>query len=323
MLEKYLINNFFKGFITLFLILFSLTSIILLITLSNMTYMLKISLSEFLYLYVLTLPEIIFYTLPLTFFITAASSIAKLFENSELITILAIGVKPKKIVKPFFKLSLIFTLFLMIITFFSIPTSQILYKNFINIKKTESQFNFNVSSVGQKLGDWNIFIQKKENKTYKNITLYNNKKMVLITAKKAYLSRKNNYFTLSLEDGILYSKNSKISKIAFKTFKLNQKIKFTPLNFNSISEYIKLYKKKTNRYFLISFFPLISFFFLISISFFHNRYQKNHSIIFSLIIAIIYYGIVFATFKNLYTIFWLFPVAIIIAKILERKVKQF
>jgi len=324
-LNKYLINNFFSSFFTLFAILFIIASMVLLLAISNMTAILKINISEFMYLYILSLPEIIFYTLPITFFITAALSISKLFENSELTTVLALGISPKQIVRPFLYISIGITFILFIITFFSIPTSQILYKNFINIKKTESQFNFSPSSIGQKVGEWNIFIQKKEKNRYKDIILYNSTKNILINAKEAKTFRKGNYFVLSLYQGQLYTQNNnKISKIEFNKLNLNQKISITKLSLNTITQYLKKYKSKTNKYFLISFFPLISFFFIASISFFHNRYQNNHSIIYALAISIIYYTIVFITYRHLYAILFILPISIIIAKIIERKrIKQF
>jgi len=324
-LNKYLIDNFFSGFFTLFTILFIIASMVLLLTISNMTAVLKITIWEFLYLYILSLPEIIFYTLPLTFFITAALSISKLFENSELIMVLSLGISPKKITKPFFILSIFLTIFLLLITFLSIPTSQILYKNFINIKKTESQFNFTPSSMGQKLGVWNIFIKEKTKKGYKHIILYNSEKNLLINAKKAKTSRKDNYFVLSLFDGQLYHQNKqKILKTNFTQLDINQKISITKLSLNSINEYISKYKEKTNKYFLIALFPLISIFFLASISFFHNRYQKNHAIIYAIIISILYYASAFVLYKKLYAIFFIMPIFIIIAKTIEKKrIKQF
>jgi len=324
-LNKYLIDNFFSGFFTLFTILFIIASMVLMIALSNMTAMLKITIWEFLYLYILSLPEIVFYTLPLTFFITAAISISKLFENSELITVLSLGISPKKIIRPFLYISILISFVLIIITFFSIPTSNILYKNFINTKKIQSQFNFSASSIGQKLGDWNIFIEKKHKKTYQNIVLYNNKKNLLITAKTAKTYRNNNYFILSLDNGKIYIQNNyKLSIIKFKNFHLNQKIDITPLSFTNIKEYLLKYKEKTNKYFIISLFPIITIFFLASISFFHNRYQKNHSITYSALISITYYMIAFITYKNLYSILFIAPSFIIIAKLIEKKrIKQF
>jgi len=323
MLKKYLINNFLSSFFILFFILFVVSSMVLLLAISNMTAVLKIDIGEFLYLYLLSLPEIIFYTLPLSFFITSAISISKLFENSELITVLALGISPKTVVKPFFSLSILVTFILLIITFFSIPTSQILYKNFFNTKKIESQFNFSASSIGQKFGEWNIFINEKKGKEYSNIVMYNHKKNLFIISNKAKTFKKDNFFVLSLRDGNLYNQTDKTTHIKFKQFDINQKINITKLSFNTINEYLKKYKKKTNKYFIISFFPIISFFFLTSISFFHNRYQKNHTIIYSGIVSIIYYAVAFVSYKNLFAILIIFPIFLVMGKLSQKRIKQF
>ena len=323
-LNKYLINNFFHTFIILFGILFVISSMILLLTISNVTMMLKINISEFLYLYFLSLPEIIFFTIPLSFFIAASITIAKLFENSELLSVLSLGVSPKKILKPFLYISIFITIISLIITFFSVPASSILYKNFFNIKKAESNFNFLVSSTGQKFGEWSLFAQKKVNKKYHNIVMYNNKKKILITAPIGYTTKKDNIFSLILLNGHIYNKNKKTNYIKFKKLKINEKINITNLSFQTIGQYIKTNKDKTNKYFLISFFPLIAYFFIGGISFFHNRYQKNYSIIYTLAISIAYYIAAFVLHKNLYSIFYIVPIFIIIGIIFSKKrIKRF
>jgi len=322
-LNRYLINNFFTTFFPLFAILFIVASMVLLLTISNMTAVLKINLWEFLYLYFLSLPEIIFYTLPLSVFIGSAVSIAKLFENSELLTILALGIEPKRILRPFLYIAIITSFILLIITFFSIPTSQILYKNFFNAKKIESQFNFSPSAIGQKFGEWNLFIKSKKGKKYRNIVMYNNKKEILITAQKAKTFKKANYFILSLENGHLYQKGEKTTILSFEKFNINQKIELTNISFNSIGEYLRKYKKKSNRYLIIALFPLVGYLFLAPVSFFHNRYQQNHSIFYSGIVTISYYVATFILYKNLFAIFIIIPIFFIISLPLKRKVKQF
>ncbi|NPA55781.1 MAG: LptF/LptG family permease [Epsilonproteobacteria bacterium] len=323
-LSRYLINNFFNGFFTLFSILFVIASMVLLITISNMTAILKVNFQEFVYLYVLTLPEIIFYTIPLSFFITATLSIARLFENSELIMLLSAGVAPKQIVRPFFFISILMTVLLLVITFFSIPTSEILYKNFINAKKIESDFNFVPSSMGQKFGNWNVFIKDKHKNKYKDIVLYNDRKHILILANKATTIRNDNYFTLALDNGRLYHKNhNKISIISFKHFNLNQKISITPITLTSIKEYITKYKTKVNKYLIISVFPMIMFFFIPSISFFHNRYQKNHAVAYSLVLSVLYYAMAFVSYKNLYAILIITPIFLTLAVLSLKRIKRF
>ena len=325
MLNKYLINNFFSSFWTLFSILFIIASMILLLVISNVTAMLKITISEFLYLYTLSLPEIIFFTIPLSFFITASLSISKLFENSELITVLSLGVSPKRIIEPFWKISILITLVMLFIVFLSIPGSQISYKNFFNTKKTESQFNFAPSSIGQKFGNWNIFIKNKHKNNYKNLVLYNQEKNILILSKKAKTYKKGNYFVLSLKNGFSYSTSKgKISYLKFNQLDINQKISLQNISFKTISQYLKKYKFKTNRYFIIALFPIISLFFLASISFFHNRYQKNYSLIFALVISVAYYLSAFVLSKQLWAVFVIVPIFTIIAKLLEkRRIKRF
>ena len=318
-LNKYLINNFFNLFITLFGILFIISSMILLLTISNVTVMLKINMTEFLYLYFLSLPQIIFFTLPITFFITSTLAISKLFENSELISVLSLGINPKKILKPFLILSIFITILSLIITFLSIPSSTILYRNFINIKKDESNFNFKASSTGEKFGNWNIFIDKKIKNINKNIVMFNNKDNYFITANKAKTYKKGNYFVLELFNGNLYKKDNKIYMLKFDKLDINQKLNIKKLSLESIKDYISKYPKKLNKYFIISFFPLIAYFFIAGISFFHNRYQKNHSIIYTIIVSIAYYVTAFVTYKNLYAIFYVIPIFIIIGIIFTKK----
>jgi lipopolysaccharide export system permease protein len=317
-LDKYLIDSFFSSFFTLFTILFVIASMVFLLTISNMTAILKIDIFEFLYLYILSLPEIIFYTLPISFFITANFSLSKLFETSELISVLSLGISPKRILKPFFFVSIFFTFLLLIITFLSIPTSNILYKNFINIKKTKSQFNFKPSEIGQKFKNWNLFIEKKEKNNYKNIVLYNNKDNILILADSAKTYKKNNYFVLSLYNGKIYYVDKETNIINFKQLNLNNKINIDNLTILKITEYIKNNKGKITKYFLISLFPFVAFFFIGAISFFHNRYEKNHSITYAITISVLYYISVFGTYKHLYSIF-IVPLFILIGYIIEKK----
>jgi len=321
-LNKYLVKIFFNSFFILFSVLFIISSMVLLLTISNMTVLLKISVSEFFYLYALSLPEIVFFSLPLTFFITASLSISRLFDNSELLSILSFGISPKKILKPFLIISFFFTFLLLIITLFSIPTSNILYKNFINIKKTQSEFNFLTSSIGQKFGNWNAFIKTKSRDEYEDIVLYNNKKNILITAKSATTSRKENYFILSLQKGNIYlSTENHSNMIKFQQLNINQKAPVTDLTLNSIKKYIQTNTQKINKYLLISLFPMISFLFIYSISFFHNRYEKNHSVIYAISISVLYYLLVFSLYKKLYAILIILPMFFIFSKFLEKKKK--
>jgi lipopolysaccharide export system permease protein len=300
-LNKYLVSNFFVSFVTLFLILFTIASMVFLLKISNVTAVLKIDIFEFIYLYFLSLPQILFFTLPLTFFITSALSLAKLSENSELIVILSLGVTPRKILKPFLLISLFISFVLLFITVISVPSSNILYRDFLINKKNESAFNFSASSAAQKFGDWNIFVEeKKDDGSYSNSVLYNTKNEVLIISESSKIIEDTEYFRFSVFNGMLYKINDKFNELQFKQLDINKKLEKTELNLKTISEYIKNKKKEFFTFLTISFFPVSIYFFLANISFFHNRYEKNHAITFALIISVIYFVLAFSLAKIYY-----------------------
>ena len=154
--------------------------------------------------------------------------------------------------------------------------------------------------------------------------MFNDKENYFITAHQAKTYKKGNYFVLSLKNGNLYKKDEKTYTLQFKKLNINQKLNIKKLSLESIKDYIIKYKKKLNKYFLISFFPIIAYFFIGGISFFHNRYQKNHSITYTLIVSIAYYTTSFITYKHLYAIFYIVPIFIIIGIIFTKKrIKRF
>ena len=324
-LNRYLISNFFVSFITLFFILFMIASMIFLLKLSNVTAMLKINLFEFLYLYFLSLPQIIFFTLPLTFFITSAISLAKLSENSELIVILSLGVAPSKILRPFLYISLFITSILLFITIISIPSSNILYRDFLINKKNESAFNFSASTAAQRFGDWNVFVEsKKDDGTYSNSILYNKKKNILVLADSSKIIQDPTYFRYSIFFGNLYQMKKDFTQIKFERFDINKKLAKTKLSFTTISEYIKQKQKEFYTFLTISFFPIAIYFFLANISFFHNRYEKNHSIRYALLISIIYFVLAFALVKLLHFMLFIPILFLIVGYLIYRKrIKRF
>ena len=300
-LNKYLVSNFFTSFITLFFILFMVASMVFLLKLSNVTAMLKINIFEFLYLYFLSLPQIIFFTLPLTFFITSATSLAKLSENSELIVLLSLGITPSKILKPFLFISAFITAILIFISLISLPSSNILYRDFLINKKNESAFNFSTSTASQRFGNWNVFVKsKKKDGTYTNSILYNNKRNILILSDSSKIIQDPEYFRFSIFFGNLYQIKNNFSKIQFDRLDINKKLAKTKLNFTTISQYIHKKQKDFYTFLTISFFPIAIYFFLANISFFHNRYEKNHSIIYALIISVLYFVLAFSLSKLLY-----------------------
>jgi lipopolysaccharide export system permease protein len=174
-LQKYILKHFFNIFINIFYILFLITSIIIIISISNVTASIHITFIELIKMYILSLTKILIVTLSISFFIAAAQTYANLSDTQELIALLSIGIKPKKILMPIFIIALFFIFINFLILFISIPYSELVYQNFKIEKKQEAKFNIETSQISQQFGEWSAFIEKKENNLYKKIYLYNQK----------------------------------------------------------------------------------------------------------------------------------------------------
>jgi hypothetical protein len=83
--SEYIIDNFTVSFLSIFLPLFSIASVIFLIKLATYTAIIHLSIWEMIKLYIFVLPEILFFTLPLTFFIAATLTLFKLSNDNEMI----------------------------------------------------------------------------------------------------------------------------------------------------------------------------------------------------------------------------------------------
>jgi len=286
-LSKYLISAFWPVFTMIFFVLFLITSIIIIISIANITANIQITFGELFKMYMLSLPKVLFITLAISFFISTVSMFAKQSETEELIALFSSGVKPFKLLKPFFYLSIILTIINLLILFVSIPYAKSAFINFKNEKKQVAQFNFQTSQVSQRFGNWNIFTSSKKNKTYENIILYNNKDNKLILAKYAKLHNKSSYLHFELKKGTIYVLN-KNTIIDFNKMYINQKIPKTSYSIFKFSQYFKQFKKLFIFYLPFALLPLVLVFFIPPISFFHPRIHKNRSLIYSILLIVIY-----------------------------------
>ena len=116
-LEKYLINNLSTLFLSIFLSLFAIASVVFLIKLATYTAVIQLTIFEMFKLYLFVLPQILFYTLPITFFIAAALSIFRLSNDNEIVILFALGIHPKFLLKTLFKPAFLLTILLFLVTF--------------------------------------------------------------------------------------------------------------------------------------------------------------------------------------------------------------
>jgi len=301
-LEKYLINNLSTLFLSIFLSLFAIASVIFLIKLATYTAVIKLTIFEMFKLYLFVLPQILFYTLPITFFIAAALSIFRLSNDNEIVILFALGIHPKFLLKTLFKPAFLLTILLFLDFLVLFPHTTILSDNFISYKKSEAKFNLSASEFGHKFGDWLLYPGSKDEKseTYGDVFLFNKtqKEEVLIGAKKAKVINDNGILKLKLTNGQGYSySNKNFSQIDFDTMYINDTLQTKLKRYETPLEYWQSdYKKKKKRATfitstLLSLFPILSLFLIVSISVVHARHQKSMIYLWLFLGVIIFYAL--------------------------------
>ncbi|HIP13266.1 MAG TPA: YjgP/YjgQ family permease [Arcobacter sp.] len=298
LLKRYLLSTLSNTFFPIFMTLFAITSVIFLVKIAALTSIITMSFSELLYLYSLTIPQILFYTLPITFFITAIINLSKLSKEYELIVITSFGLSPLKVMKIFIPISLLLSISLIIISFVLIPKAKYMENSFIDKKKQEAQFNIKPSEYGQKFGPWYIYVQDKNNNTYKDIILYQSEinKDTFIIAQQAKIKNNTNTLSLKLFDGSASTITNKINQVDFKTMSMNSYIKQSKqissfkdlINYwkNAPAESVK--KRRILQNIFISVLPFISVLFYISFGYFNPRYEKNKNTIYAILLVLVY-----------------------------------
>lgn len=299
-LRQYIINNFTILFFSIFIPLFAIASVIFLIKLATYTSVIQVSVWEMFKLYLFILPELLFYTLPVTFLVSAALTLHKLSTDNETVVIFAMGIKPSFILKTLLKPALLLTLLLSFDFFVMFPHATVLSTNFLRYKKSEANFNLSASEFGHNFGDWLLYIGKANpDHSYSDVFLFHKdvKEELLIGAKKAEVMNKKGILTLKLSDGKGYGyTDTTLSQMNFNEMNINNvlvtdlRTYLTPVKFWLDPERRENKIKMFITDVLLSLFPVISLFFIVAVSVIHERHQKGH-IYLSLFLAIlIYYG---------------------------------
>jgi lipopolysaccharide export system permease protein len=283
-LENYLLKNFSNIFFSIFMTLFTVVSIIILIKISSKSAVLYMNFSELLLMYSYFLPTILYFTIPIVFFASITIALSKLSLDSELISILALGVSPAQIMKIVLKLGIFFSITLFVLSFGLRPITEQLMDNFIEEKKANASINLNSNEFGQKFGDWSVIVDKKEDTKITDIILYNRVENHLIKAKKAYTENIDFKVNLVLENGIFY-------KLDDDTFKqaIFEKMVFKNITKNNISNYSNIInywtkidnnKKRLKEFvlaFLVSLMPILFIYLIVLIGIINPRNRNNYT----------------------------------------------
>ncbi len=319
--NKYILKNLGVNIFSIFTPLFVIASVVFLIRASSITSVIEITTWEMFKLYLFIFPDLLFYTVPLSFFIGAVTTFNKLSHDSEMVVFFALGVSPWKFIKILLPLSLILSIFLVFITLVMVPHTKQMYKDFTRWKQREAVFNIRATEFGQEFGDWSVFIEsiKEENnkKSYKNIALFYQKETEekFIIAEKANIVNNHGLIQLSLKNGSLFSyKQEKISQVYFGEMKISDITAITSQPYLNTIDYLKnslddkKRREKLISAILLSFFPIATILLIPSIGIQNSRHGKNITNLFIGIAVILYYIISFSIVKEIDLLSLIFPI---------------
>jgi len=299
--RAYISSNFAKAFLTIFLPFFLIISLVFLVKISSLTSQIQITFRELLMLYSYSVPDIIFYTLPLSFIAALANVLIKLSTDNELIALYALGLKAKKVLHSLLLLGFLFSLLLLVISLFGMPLSKQFYASFKESKRSEAKLNIIEGKLGQKFGDYYIYVKDKKENDFYNMVIYNRttkNEEQFFSAQKGNLNKKNGITSLLLHDGYGYTyTKDKLQQAKYKILEVYDKGKNRNYSFKSVFEFWE--RAKTDKgtlhrllfYIFISLIPFISVYIIAAYTMINPRYQANHSYIVIFSVTLFFYGI--------------------------------
>ncbi|MGM0533639.1 MAG: LptF/LptG family permease [Campylobacterota bacterium] len=285
MLKAYLSKSFSSSFITVFLPLFAIASLILLISTASLTSYIEVNLIQMGKIYLYSLPEILFYTMPLSFVIGLGVTLNRLSNDYELIILFASGANPFYIFRRFFLIAVMLSLFLLTLSIYIMPQAQQLFDAYKQDKSANAKLNIKPSELGQKFGNFFVYVADEDEKgLFKHVVVFQTDKDQdqLFISQKGDLQKQGIDTTFELIDGIGYTyDNNQINKINYKDLTLFQSSIVGRVNQESIYAYWQQIASDSDRredlkmFILISLMPVVTFFAVAAFSVIHPRYQKN------------------------------------------------
>ena len=285
--KGYISSNFTKAFLTIFLPFFLIFTLIYLVKISALTSQIQISFLELLTLYSYSIPDIVFYTLPLSFVTAIANILLKLSQSNELIALYALGLKSSKILRSLLLLGLLFSLLLAAISFLAMPLSKQLYKEFKTSKKSEAKLNIVAGKLGQKFGNYYIYVKENKNDQFQDIVIYNRtnrNEEQFFSSQRGNLNKVDGVTSLLLNDGYGYTyTKDKLQQSKYKSLEVYDTNENKTFQFENIVAHWS--KAKTDIrmlhrvlfFIFVSLIPLLSVYLIAAFTMINPRYQANRS----------------------------------------------
>jgi len=298
--KGYISSNFTKSFLTIFLPFFLIISLVFFVRISTLTSKIQINFAELILLYSYSIPEIMFYTIPLSFVAALANVLIGLSQGNELIALYALGLKSKKILSNLLLLGLLFSLLLAGISFLAIPLTKQFYKAFKEEKTKEAKLNIVPGELGQKFGNYYIYVKEKTEDTFHDVVIYNrtNKEdEQFFSSQMGQINHDENATSLLLSKGYGYTyAKTKLQQAEYDTMEIFDSAQSRGFEFQSIVSYWSEGKESREKvmhrmlfYIFTSLIPFLSVYLVASFTMINPRYQHNRSFLVIFVTTLFFY----------------------------------
>ena len=317
-LFQYISENFTRAFLTIFLPLFFIGSLVSMVQLSSLTKFIQVDFFEMSRLFGYNLPAMLFYTIPVSFLIAVVTVLLRLSSENELMALFALGVRSKDVVRRLLISAILFSILLLLLSIIKMPQAQQHYRAFKAYKITQAKLNISPSQLGQKFGDFFVYLKSKHENSMRDIVIYTKEKNSsnrLFIAKEAEVENRNSTVSLSLKYGSGYTFSKKTVKmVEYEEMKIFQNINGEAYTYKNIKEYWAKYAKNPKKkgkilfFIFISLIPIIALYIVASFAIINPRYQKSYGYIVLALTTLLLY--IIATLLQKYGSFLLLGVAL-------------
>jgi lipopolysaccharide export system permease protein len=298
---KYLTKSFARLFVTIFLPIVAIGSLILLIRIAKYTEIVPMDLGEIARLFGYFVPILFFYTLPIAFFAALAITMRRLSEDYETTALFSFGLSPTQLLARFLPLSLAVTLLLLLLSLGLIPLTKQLSKSFLAYKRMHAAISVKPSQYGQKFGDWMVYLQSRDKKgNLENIILYApamEGAEEMLFAKRGRFFNRQGVMGLRLYNGHVYRiAEQTIDSITFDEMTLYHANTGKPFTYQRLADYWRRARHDAKRrkdlmlFIGVSLFPLLTLSYALLIGIHHTRYQSGWLYPSLLGVTLVYYG---------------------------------
>lgn len=314
MFKRYLFLSFSQLFFPFLLVLLFISSVVLLISIAGRTYIVKMDFLDLFTLFSYAMPSSISFIIPIAFFASLVLGISRLAYDYELMVFFSLGVKPIAILKAFMPIILLVTVILFVFSLVVVPLSSSASINFVSKKRADVDVNLRAGELGQKIGDWLVYVDNADKRKYENLILYSQGGIdkrdgadSFVVAKRGGTKNENGIFELALENGEVYFANEEeIRKIAYELMNIYQVIAEPQLNAYQLIDYwkeafdgsSKSKKRKFTQSVLLSLFPLSSVFLILVFGVANPRFKSNMSYFYVIGASVLYFVLLYISAEN-------------------------